>query len=98
MDAIDGADSPFAVVYCGVVESAQADGIVHIGIPAEFPGAQVVDLTPSRDDRTPGGLAAPAASQDGAALGRGESPMRSALVEHAVVFIPDLPDDLTITG
>ena len=56
--AVDGADSPFAVVDGGVVVCTQGDEEVDVGVAAEFPGFQVVDLAPGGDDGASGCLAA----------------------------------------
>ena len=98
MRAIDGPNRPFLVVHSCVVVSAERDGVIHVGQPAQFPGSQMVDLAPGGDDGAAGGLTSTVPGQDGPTLGGCEGPVGSALVEYAVVLVPDLAHQLTVTS
>ena len=63
------ADGPFAIMDGPVVQSADGDGVVDVGGATVEPFDDVVELAIHCRDGASGGLAAPVAGQDRAALG-----------------------------
>lgn len=98
MGAVNGVDRPLAVMHLTMVVGAEGNSIIDVGFTAKLPRLYMVDIAQGSNDSAPWSPASAIAGKDGASLRTIEKSFGAVLIQHAVVFVPDLPNDFGIAG